>query len=114
MGFYALGTNTILQTLNTRVEDISQVWLADDATGVGKLEPLRKWWDLIKTEGVKSGYYVKPTKSWLILKDASKLDECEELFRSAPINITLAGKRHLGAAIGSTEFKNEYIDEKVK
>ena len=30
------------------------------------------------------------------------------------LNITIEGKRHLGAAIGSSQFKTEYIDEKVK
>jgi hypothetical protein len=57
---------------------------------------------------------VKPSKSWLILKDESKLKQCPELFESSPINITLEGKRHLGAALGSNDFKNEYIDEKVQ
>ena len=36
------------------------------------------------------------------------------LFSDSPINITTDGKRHLGAALGSDTFKNEYIDEKVK
>ena len=53
-------------------------------------------------------------KSWLILKDSSKLEECKQLFAASPINITIEGKRHLGAAIGSDNFRNEYIDEKVK
>ena len=113
MGFYALGTNPILQKLKSQVKSISQVWLADDATGVGKLNPLKVWWDLIKKEGVKYGYFVKPSKSWLILKDSEKLDECKELFKQSPINITVEGKRHLGAAIGSSDYKNHYIDEKV-
>ena len=114
MGFYGLGTNPILHTLKRFAPDVSQVWLADDATGAGKLQPLKQWWDLIKKEGVKYGYFVKPTKSWLILKDNSKLTECKELFASSPINITVEGKRHLGAAIGSPDYKNEYIDDKVK
>ena len=59
------------------------------------------------------GYFVKPSKSWLILKDSGKLDACKELFERSPINITIEGKRHLGAAIGSSEYKNHYIDEKV-
>ena len=40
-------------------------------------------------------------------------EECKQLFNGT-INITLAGKRHLGAAIGTNEFKNEYIDDKVR
>ena len=114
MGFYGLGTNPILQTLKIKVPAVAQVWLADDATGAGKLQPLREWWDLIEREGKKFGYFVKPKKSWLILKDVSKLEECQKLFESSPINITVEGKRHLGAAIGSAEYKNEYFDEMVK
>ena len=35
------------------------------------------------------------------------------MFRDSPINITTAGKRHLGAALGSNDYKMSYIDEKV-
>ena len=41
------------------------------------------------------------------------MEECKKLFESSPINITVEGKRHLGASIGSQGFKNSYIDEKV-
>ena len=114
MGFYGLGTTPIIIILKKTVAEVSQVWLADDASGAGKLHALRKWWDLIQKEGIKYGYFVKPAKSWLILKDSSKFEECEDLFRSSPINITIQGKRHLGAAIGSSNFKNDYINEKVQ
>ena len=87
MGFYGLGTNPILQTLKIKVPAVAQVWLADDATGAGKLQPLREWWDLIEREGKKFGYFVKPKKSWLILKDGSKLEECQKLFESSPIKV---------------------------
>ena len=113
MAFYGLGTNPILQILQKRVPAVSQVWLADDATGAGQLQPLKVWWEEIQKEGVKFGYFVKPTKSWIILKDHTKLDECKNLCESSPISITVEGKRHLGAALGSSSFKNEYIDEKV-
>ena len=82
------------------------MWLADDATGAGKLQPLKEWWDLIISEGVKYGYHVKPSKSWLVLKNPDRLQEATELFKNCPINITTEGKRHLGASIGSSEFKN--------
>ena len=114
MAFYGLGTNPILQKLKTEIPTVSQVWLADDATGAGKLGSLKDWWDLIQKEGENYGYYVKPAKSWLILKDPMLLEECQQLFSSSPINITIEGKRHLGAAIGSDEFKNTYIDEKIQ
>ena len=76
------------------------MWLADDAPGAGKLHPLKEWWKMVIKEGKKYGYFVKPTKSWLLLKNANKLEETKELFKDVPINITIEGKRHLGAAIG--------------
>ena len=114
MAFYGLSTKPILIRLKQDVPSISQVWLADDATGAGKLSSLREWWDAIQREGKKYGYFVKPTKSWIVLKDPGKLEECRKIFETSPINITVEGKRHLGAAIGSLQFKNDYINEKVE
>ena len=79
MAFYALGTNPILQRLQDDVPEVAQVWLADDATGAGKLPALLKWWNQVKEEGIKFGYFVKPSKSWLVLKDVSKLEETQKL-----------------------------------
>ena len=78
------------------------------------MENLKVWWEFLIKEGERFGYYVKPSKSWLILKNPEKLRETEALFKGCPINITTAGERHLGAALGSDEFKQTYIDEKVK
>ena len=85
MAFYGLCTNPILQSSKQRIPSVHQVWLADDATGAGNLADLRNWWDLIKSDGVKSGYYVKPSKSWLVLKNPDKLEDCKRLFESSPI-----------------------------
>ena len=62
MAFYGCGTNPILVSLRERIPEVSQAWLADDATSAGRLTDLRKWWDLIKIEGIKYGYFVKPSK----------------------------------------------------
>ena len=64
-------------------------------------------------EGEKFGYVVKPSKSWLILRNQHDLNKAMELFEDMPIKITTEGKRHLGAALGSTDFKIFYIEEKV-
>ena len=114
MAFYGLCTNPILQSLKKNKPSVYQVWLADDATGAGNLQDLKEWWDLIRAEGIKYGYYVKPSKSWIVLKNPEKLNECQEIFESSPINITVEGKRHLGAAIGSQIHKDEYIDNMIE
>ena len=113
MQFYGISTRPIIEKLKFAATKVHQVWLADDATGAGTLSDLKKWWDLVTYEGRRYGYHVKPAKSWLILKDANKLNEAETLFRNSPIKITTSGKRHLGAALGTEEFKTSYIEEKV-
>ena len=113
MAFYGLSTVPLLQALREAVAEIKQVWLADDATGAGKLAALRRWWTVVIEVGKKFGYYVNESKSWLILKDDDLLDEAMRLFDGTGIKITTAGKRHLGAAIGSMDFRKQYVGEKL-
>jgi hypothetical protein len=114
MQFYALGTNPLLRLLRLHVPEVQQVWLADDATGAGKLDVLKDWWDKIIQEGTKLGYFVNESKSWLILKNPEDLASAQDIFENSSIKITTTGKRHLGAALGSQDFKKEYISEKVE
>ena len=92
---------------------LKQVWLADDATGAGNLIQLRKWWDIIIDYGSRIGYYVNQEKSWLIIKDERKVS-AKNVFFDTGINFTTEGRRHLGAAIGSNDFRVKYATEKVK
>ena len=95
MQFYGLGTKPILLSLDFNNTNVHQVWLADDATGAGKLVDLKNWWDKVSSEGKKYGYHVKPSKSWLIVKDKNKQLEAEAIFQNTTIQITTSGKRHL-------------------
>ena len=49
-------TNSELRLRTVKV--VKEVWLADDATSGGKLEPLKQWWDIVIEEGAKFGYHV--------------------------------------------------------
>ena len=49
----------------------------------------------------------------MILKNPYELEAVQNVFENSSIKIPTAGKRHLGAALGSQEFKKEYISEKV-
>ena len=113
MSFYGLGINPLLKSLKDKVGKVKQVWLADDATGAGKLKHLRTWWDLLIKDGNQLGYFVNESKSWLIIKDPANVELAQQLFANTSINITTDGKRHLGAAIGSESFKEKYIKDKV-
>ena len=93
--------------------DIKQAWLADDASGAGKLHTLYKWYNEVRDTGHKYGYYVSDRKSWLIVKDPTKANVAKQIFGDS-INITMEGKRHLGAALGSQIFKEQCFKDMVE
>ena len=64
-------------------------------------------------EGRKFGYYVNQSKSWIILKNETLKKKADEVFANT-INTTSDGKRHLGAVIGSDDYRKSYCEEKVK
>ena len=111
MSFYALSTTLMQGTLRS-ISSVKQVWLADDATGAGKIISLSQSWDIITTKGNKCGYYVNESKSWIILKD-DLLEEAKSVFAGSSIRFTTAGKRHLCASIGTTDFRREYATKKI-
>ena len=74
---------------------------------------MRKWWDILNVTGPKYGYYPKPSKTILIVKDPSNLQRAHEIFDQTGVKITTSGERHLGAVIGSPEFRDEYVSNKV-
>ena len=113
MSFYALGTATLLNRLLISHPNVKNVCLADDITGAGSLYNLKQWWSTIISEGSKFGYYVNEDKSWVIVKDKKLLSEAIVMFSDTEIKLTAEGKRHLGAAIGSSEFRKKYANEKV-
>ena len=41
------------------------------------------------------------------------LDKAIHIFNNTNIQITTQGKWHLGAALGTSQFRNEYIIEKI-
>ena len=75
---------------------------------------LKIWWDDVILKGRKLGHFVNEMKSWLILIDPENLQNAKDIFNNSKIKITTEGKRHLGAALGSTDFKTSYVNEKVR
>ncbi len=115
MGMYAIGTRPLINILAEHVDNnkCKQAWYADDSSSGVKLLEMRKWWDVLNTAGPKFGYFPKPSKTILILKDASLTEQAREIFANTGIKITVDGERHLGAVIGSPEFREEYVKEKI-
>ena len=113
MAMDALAVKPLIDGQQAHCPTVKQVWYADDATGAGTCSELRAWWDSLLKQGQCFGYQPNECKTHLIVKEEF-LDKAKEVFSGTKVNITVQGKRHLGAVIGSTEFTNEYVSEKVK
>ena len=109
MGWYAVTTRLLIES--SKVDGVSQVWLADDAAGGGRLENLLQWYENLEICGKKWGYLVNGSKSWLITKPEME-DKARQIFGDR-VNITTEGKRHLGAALGTTGYRDEYSNKLV-
>jgi hypothetical protein len=112
MAIYAMGSAPLLNKLKEDSIGSKQIAYADDLSSGGTIRGLREWWDRVVTEGPKYGYYPEPTKTWLIVKEAEH-DDAVRIFQGTNVKITMAGKRHLGAPLGSLEFRKEYCSELV-
>ena len=112
MAWYSISTVALIDSLKALVPLVKQVWLADDATAAGKLEQLKTWYNILIEEGQNIGYYVNRSKSWLIVKNEESEARAKEIFGDT-VNITTEGQRHLGAVIGSPDFKSAYCNDKA-
>ena len=114
MAMYGIAVKPLIDTLSTAVnsQDCKQVWYADDSSAAGKLMEMRKWWDVLCETGPKYGYVPLPKKTILIVKPEFKA-QAEQIFKNTKVKITTEGERHMGAVIGSHEFRETYVSNKV-
>ena len=89
-----------------------QCWFADDSTGSGYIKEVRKWWDELSESGPPLGYFPNAKTCWLNIKPGRQ-QAAREVFRDTAINVTTKGHKHLGVALGSRSFLEEYVGEKV-
>ena len=90
MPFYTLATRPLIDSFTQDSPDVKQIWYADDATAAGKLPDLRKWWEKLLTIGPSFGYFVDPSKTWLVTKDGH-VGLASEIFGDTSVNITTQG-----------------------
>ena len=115
MGMYAIGIRPLIDTLHQKVDTnlCKQVWYADDSASAGRICEIETWWDELNNIGPKFGYHPKPSKTVLILKNKEQFAQATQIFKDTGIKISVEGERHLGAVIGSSEFREQYIDQKI-
>ena len=114
MGAYALG---ILPLIHFLFEFISinhlsakEVVFAGDLTVAGKLTSIRDSWGKLTVLGPERSYFPRASKSYLTVKE-DELSEARNVFNDSNVNITIKGKRHLGAVTGSNEYREEYVKD---
>ena len=100
---YPIATIPLIRKLNCKVDDVKQVWYADDASATGKITQVRKWWNYISSEGPKYGYYANASKTWLVTKEKF-LATAITNFEGTDVRVTAEGKPYLGAAIVHPEL----------
>ena len=116
MFVYAIATiPLILHTVST-IEGNSMntktAGYADDIFGGGTIEGLRCMWDSIEQWGPEYGYFQQASKSWLIVKPQF-VAKARKIFANTGVQITIEGKKHLGAVIGFAEYREEFVNEKI-
>ena len=80
MAFYALATRPLMDVL-AKIGKIIQSWYADDTAACGSLGELKDWWDKLCAIGPSYGYFPKPSKTILVVKDNFNLPMARSLFR---------------------------------
>ena len=109
MAMYAIGMLPLIRSSNP----IQQVWYADDGSAGGSLSGLLDWWHHLTDLGPKFGYFPNAKKSILLVKP-DHLDAAQQLFSDHNLTIVTNGAQVLGSPIGTPEFINQWIDNKVQ
>jgi hypothetical protein len=113
MAMYALAIAPLINQLKDRCPDVYQAWYADDASGASTCSGLRQWWDELLHLGQCFGYHPNASKTYLVVKEEFETS-AKETFAGTNVHITTHGKRHLGAALGSKTFTEEYVQHKIQ
>ena len=85
---------------------------ADDATGASTCRRLKLWWNEQTKYGPSFGYYPNASKTYLVVKEKHK-SSARETFAGTDVHLTTHGGRHLGAALDSKTFIEEYMNDEV-
>ena len=114
MAAYALGVTPLLhffhEFASSHNHRTKEVAFADDFTISGKISEIKEYWDLLTP---MYGYFPKASKSHLIVKHQHQ-HKAKDIFYETNINVTTSCQQHLGAALGSELYKEEYVKDLVK
>ena len=107
---YGIGILPLLELTKDDDPIMKHAAYADDLGGGSRVENLRKWWDRVCQFGPKLGYFPKPSKSWLVVKE-ERLEEANAIFADTGVNVTTKGRKYLGGFVGTREGAIKYVNE---
>ena len=93
-------THVLLEFISINHLSAKEVAFAGDLTVASKLTSIKDFWGKLAVLCIKYGCFPKVSKSYLIVKEG-ELGEARNVLNNSNVNITIEGKRHLGAVIGS-------------
>ena len=111
MALYAPNIWPLITSLQV-VSTAKQCSFADDAGGIGSSTDIKRWWDTLSTLGPDFGFFPNDKKWWIDAKPGKK-EIVKEVFKMTDIIVTMEGRNHLRAVIGSRENQEEFVSEKV-
>ena len=95
MAGHALGVAPLIHFLHEYVSTNNhrrkEVTFVDDFTIAGKIEEIRSYWEMLQQLGPFYGYFPKPSKSYLGVKE-HYLEHVIEIFRKSEVKITTEGE----------------------
>ena len=111
MVVFAVASIPLIRELSAAAA-VKQLWYVDDATGMGSLHELRKWWDKINVLGESYGYHPNAVKTPLSVRENLYYKACE-LFKNTNITVKTKDVILLGCPIGTEEFVQDQIKMKI-
>ena len=103
MPLYALAALPLIMSLPNSV---LKAWYADNASVSGGIDKLYKSLDLLLTICPQHGYYVNPSKTWLITKP-SHYERAKLKFGDNNIHITIEDRPYFGNSAGLSNIGAE-------
>ena len=105
----------ILMLVEIRMQDNNHTKTAayaDDLAVAAPIDQIRIWWNTLCRLGRKFRYFPEGSKLWVIVRENAK-ERAQTIFDNTKIKITTDVQRHLGAVIGTANFKQNYMREKI-
>ena len=108
MGACALGVTPLIHFLSEFIfinqHRSKELRFADDFTVAGKASEIKAYWDILLQQGPLFPNFLKPSKSYLIVKE-QHYNKAVDVFTGSKVKLTSEGKRHLGAVIAVKHSK---------